>query len=370
MENAEKDRVHQEKYLLGFSLLLDIGPIKFSRILKQFPDIATAWNFQEKHLTEAGISKNVQKLIEQRNKIDLDKEYLELKKENISILSPFLDENDFPKNLREISGAPLALFVKGEEKNIYRKQLAIIGTRRPTIYGKQTTEKLTNQIAQAGLTITSGMAIGIDSLAHKFAIENNQPTIAVLGNGLSNKILSQSFTYKLSQEIISSGGTLVSEYPPNFRATKFTFPARNRIISGLSLGVLVIEAGEKSGSLITARYALEQNREIFAVPGNIFSSQSIGTNWLIKEGAVPVTDANDILSVFGFSVEINSRTKSTIKFENPEEETIYKTINHEPMPIDKIAKIAKIDSKKLSSKLSLMELKGLIKNIGGGFIRG
>lgn len=360
----------KEKYLLGFSLLPDIGLVRFSKIIKQFPDITTAWNFEEKHLLGADISeKQIQKIIYGRENINLEKEYSKLKEENISIISSFIDEKKFPKKIQEIPGTPLVLFVKGNQEILHKKQLAIVGTRRPTPYGKQVAEKLANQIAQSGLIITSGMAMGIDSLAHQASLDNNQPTIAILGNGLSNKILSRSFSHKLGQKILSSGGTLVSEYPPNFEATKFTFPARNRIISGLSLGTLVIEAGEKSGSLITARYALEQNREIFAVPGNLFSSQSIGTNWLIKEGATPTTDVNDILSALGFSAKTIASSDSEIQFENPEEKLIYKTLNHEPMPIDLIAKISKIDPRILSGKLSMMELKGIIRNMGGGFIR-
>jgi DNA processing protein len=366
----ENDRINKEKCLLGFSLLPDIGPVKFNKLVNQFPDILTAWKFQENHLKKAGILKNAQRVIAKRNELNLDEEHAKLKEENISILSPLIDKDDFPKRLREIPGAPFILYVRGNQENLYKKQLAIIGTRRPTTYGKQVTEKLAGQISQAGIIVTSGMAMGIDSIAHQSALENNQPTIAVLGSGMSNKLLSQSFAHKLSQEILSSGGTLVSEYSPDFEATKFTFPARNRIISGLSLGTLVIEAGERSGSLITARYALEQNREVFAVPGNLFSSQSIGTNWLIKEGAVPTTNVNDILSVFGFASNATTSQDSEIKFDDAQEKLIHKTLNHEPMPIDKISNISKIDQKILAGKLSMMELKGLIKNIGGGFIRG
>ncbi|MDA3815556.1 MAG: DNA-processing protein DprA [Patescibacteria group bacterium] len=362
MKNSE------EKILLGFSLLSNVGTVTFWKLTSQFSNIKEAWNFSEEHLIKAGIKKNAQKVIAQRNKINLDEEYSKLEAEGISILSPFLNKKNFPKQLQEISGAPFILYIRGNQELLCKKQLAIVGTRRPTAYGKQVVGKLASQVAQSGFIITSGMAMGIDSLAHQTAIENNQPTIAVLGSGLSHKILNQSFAHKLSQEILASGGAIISEYSPTFEANKHTFPARNRIISGLSLGTLVIEAGEKSGSLITASYALEQNREVFAVPGSLFSSQSLGTNWLIKQGAIPTTNISDINSAFGFSSE-KITEKSEIEFENDQEKLIYKTLNHEPMPIDKIAKISKIDQKILSGKLSLMELKGLIKNIGGGFIR-
>ena len=360
----------KEKILLGFSLLPNIGPARFKKIIEQLPNILDNWTFNQNHLINAGLSeKQAQEIIFRKTKIDLEKEYLKLKQENIEIISPFLNKEDFPKKIQEISGAPFILFIKGKKGIIHKKQLAIIGTRRPTIYGKQVTEKLAKQVTQAGITITSGMATGIDSIAHEIAIENNQPTIAVLGNGLSQKILSRSSSYNLSKKIISSGGVLISEYPPEFEATKFTFPLRNRIISGLSMGIIVIEAGEKSGSLITAKYALDQNREIFAVPGNIFSHQSIGTNHLIKEGAIPVTDINDILSAFGIFPKKENLEKIKNEITDPDEKIIYKIINHEPLPLDKIAKISKIDTKIISGKLSLMELKGFIKKIGGGFIR-
>lgn len=368
------------KYLLGFSLIPEIGPIRFEKISQNFNSIEEAWNSNASQLKKFLGEKIGEKIYQKIQKIDLEKELEFLMEEKIELISPKLKFKDFsginteyfPQNLQEIDASPFALFAKGELNLLQEKQLAVVGSRRPSYYGKQVVERIIPEICSAGLIITSGMAMGTDSLAHRQALNSEKPTVAVLGSGLGEKILKKSFNYRLGKEIVEKNGLLISEYPPNFEANKFTFPARNRIISGLSLGILVIEAAEKSGTLITANYALDQNREIMAIPGNIFSQQSLGTNKLIKQGAEVVTSANDVFKVLNWRISSNKKSGQTSKkiaFNDKVEELIYNKLSFDPQSLDQIVLKCKLDISSISVKLSMMEIQGLVKNTGGGYIR-
>lgn len=356
-----------EKYMFGFALIPEIGPARFEKLKKAFNNFEVAWKASQMSLTKAGIDgKTVKVVVEKRSAIDVDQEYEKFKQSEIVMLNKY--QSDYPKQLKEIKSAPFVLFCLGNIELLSKKQLAIVGTRNSTKYGQLVTEKLATEISNAGLIVTSGMAYGIDSCAHKAATNADKPTIAVLGGGIADT-MQRSLSKQMIQGIISQDGLIISEYQPDFLANKFTFPARNRIISGLSLGVLVVEAGEKSGSLITAHYALEQNREVFAVPGNIFSPQSIGTHWLLKQGAQLVRDAKDILETFHFAIPQENSIKERT-FDDEEEQKIYHKLSFEPMHIDKLARVCKLNSSSAATKLSLLELKGAAKNLGGGmFIR-
>ncbi len=380
MTNTEKtNQTNQLKYLLGFSLIPDIGPARFQKISECFDSIEKAWNSSELELTKIFGKKISQKIATHKNQIHLDQELEFLQIENIEMVSPEFSFQDFaginfeyfPKRLTEIHSVPFVLFARGNLTLLSKNQLAIVGSRRPTHYGRQVLEKIAPEIVHSGLIITSGLAMGIDTLAHQTALNNHQPTIAVLGSGLGQKILRKSFNYQLGEEIIEKNGLLISEYPPNFEASKFTFPARNRIISGLSLGVLIVEAAERSGTLITARHALEQNREVLVIPGNIFSQQSAGTNNLIKQGAQPITSATDIFKALDWKINQNNSTeKSTpLTFEDEIEKLIYTKLSFEPQPLDKLISKCKLDISVISIKLSMLELKGAVKNVKGGYIR-
>ncbi|HHE76671.1 MAG TPA: DNA-protecting protein DprA, partial [Candidatus Parcubacteria bacterium] len=224
-------------------------------------------------------------------------------------------------------------------------------------------------LSEAGLTIVSGLAPGIDTFAHRAAIEQGKRTIAVLGTGIDEKSVYPKENIGLSREIIERGGAVLSEYPPGTRGTRFTFPRRNRIISGLSLGVLVIEAKEKSGSLITANYALKQNRKIFAVPGSIYSKNSSGPHFLIKNGAVLVENSNDILKEINLKPPVSDPKKdikkSGGKTENETEKIVLSTLEGEALYIDKIIEKTKIPAAKIAGVLAILEIKGKVKNLGG-----
>ncbi len=362
MENSS---VSQEKpYIYAFSLFPFIGPAKFRRIKNYFSSFKKAWLANEKQLLKAGLNeKIVRSIVQNRIKIDPLKEWASFQMSDFQLISE--DCSAYPQQLKEIKSSPFLLFSWGDVSLLKKKQLAVVGTRRFSPYGQLITEKLVAEISQSGLVITSGLAQGIDSFAHQTALASNCPTLAVLGNGF-NETLNRGISKQLADQIIAQGGLIISEYPPNFKATRFTFPARNRIISGLSLGTLVIEAGESSGALITARYALEQNREVFSIPGNILSAQSVGTHQLLKEGAQLVTSANDVLEAFNFSSVQTSLIDEKHSFENKTEAKIYQQLSLEPLHIDKIAKKCQLNSALVSAKLSLLELQGLARNIGGG----
>ncbi len=208
-----------------------------------------------------------------------------------------MDDKDYPPLLKEIHSPPIALFVRGTLENI-RKPLAVVGTRKCSTYGKQITRTLVSELAKEGISIISGLAYGIDASAHYATLQASGNTIAVLGSGCDENTITPAPHRKLAQQIVESGGAVISEYPPGTHPTKYSFPERNRIISGISIGTLVIEAPEKSGALITSDFALNQNREVFAVPHNITNINGAGTNELIKKGSHVVTNSRDILHVF------------------------------------------------------------------------
>jgi len=288
------------KYWVGFSLAPKIGPSKFKKILNYFPSLQEAYEASFWELKKSGLEENiVQEFITKRREINLDKEMEKLEKEDIKLLT--LYDEDYPHLLKEIYNPPYLLYYKGAKPVKDEFSLGIVGTRKASSYGQQVTPEIVGDLTQNGITIVSGLALGIDGLAHQTAYKTGGKTIAVLGSGLDKQNIYPSQHRFLAQKIIEAEGTLISEFPYGTLPLKFNFPYRNRIISGLSLGILVIEAGETSGALITARYALEQNREVFAVPGSIYSQNSLGSNNLIKMGAHAITSASDILDALNLS---------------------------------------------------------------------
>jgi len=355
----------QAKYFHAFNLFNErIGPLRFKKLLKYFGSLKNAW--EQGQITDfiaAGIEEKLaQEIILRRPQINLDQEINLLEKQNIRIIT-FLDDS-YPHLLKEIYDPPYIMYIKGQLKPEDEFAIAIVGTRRVSPYGQQVTEKLAQDLSQAGLTIISGLARGIDTLAHLAAIKQKKRTIAVVGSSLDYQSLFPPANRKLAEQIVQNGAIL-SEYPLGSFALKHHFPARNRIISGLSLGTLVIEAPEKSGAIITANHALKQNREVFAVPGSIYNPNSVGPNLLIKAGAKMVMSAQDVLEELNLkNLTQNIVAQQTIA-ETPEEEIILKNLSHEPLSVDKIIQLTKLNAAQANATLSLMEMKGLVKNIGG-----
>ncbi len=354
----KKIKEEDKKFLVSLSKNQRLR-LKLRDIYKAFGDFSYFWksatfsDFKKAGLTE----EDFEELSNLRNSIIPDEQMELLLKQNIKTLS--LGDDDYPKLLKEIADPPLILFIKGNLKtrnNIF----AIVGARRPTYYGISAATSLSEKIAQAGMVIVSGMAIGIDTLAHRGALNVGGRTIAVLGSGIDDSSIYPSSNRNLALKILENDGALVSEYPPGYPIYKTNFPERNRIISGLSRGVLIVEARIRSGALITANFALEQNREVFAVPGDINRKESEGSNNLIKQGAKLVTSQQDVLEEFG----IEGEPVQKIKADTEEEAKILEVLKDGPFHIDSIAKKAGLTISETSSTLSLMEIKGKVSNLG------
>jgi len=273
-----------------------------------------------------------------------------------------IKDKSYPKLLKEIKDPPEILYFRGE-LNPNEQCFAVVGTRMFSPYGKQVALEIAGDLAEAGLTIVSGLAPGIDTFAHTATVERNKRTIAVLGTGADEKSIYPQSNLKLAQRILETGGCLISEYPPGTPGSKFTFPQRNRIISGLSFGVLVVEAKQKSGALITANWARKQERKIFAVPGSVHSLNSKGPHYLIKTGAKLVENANDILKELNLFLSV-SDTDRIVKGENEEENLILEALKEEALYIDKIIEKTKLSAAKVASTLAILEIKGKVRNLG------
>ena len=273
-----------------------------------------------------------------------------------------LKTKEYPKLLAQIHGPPKQLYCRGNIKLLDSFCIGVVGTRKLTTYGREATEKIVSELAGNNLTIVSGLAFGIDTIAHQTALDNNLPTIAVLGTGVDDKSIYPNTNLPLSHQILENDGLIVSEYPQGTEGYKSNFPARNRIISGLSKGVLVIEAPEISGALITTRFATEQNRDVFAVPGNIFSLNSKGPNMLIQKGAKPVFSAQDILGSYYQNLELDLGPGKNISTKNPVEQKILDILDGSGgLTADEIISFSKSEVSQVIASLSILELKNKIK---------
>lgn len=350
-------------YWNALALFSKFDARKLKQIADAFPSMKTAWQSPVFEFIKAGIEEKIaQEFADWRQKIEPEKEWEKLLKEKINVLT-IKDEN-YPQLLKEIYDPPAIVYAKGEIKKEEKYPLSVVGTRKMTPYGRQACEELVRDLTRAGLTIISGLALGIDGLAHKTALKEKGRTIAVLGGGIDRETLYPKLHQDLAKKIVDNGGAVISEYPVSFYPTKYTFPTRNRIIAGLSLGTLVIEAPIESGALITAKFALEQNREVFAVPGSIYSKNSTGCNWLIKLGAKPVTWAKDVLEAF--NLDVATAAESKIVAQTQEEEILLKYLSKEPTHVNKLIELSGLPPTQVLATLSLMELESKIKNLGGG----
>lgn len=355
----------QAKYFHAFNLFNErIGPARFKKLLGYFGSLEQAWkNGGEQDFIQAGLEEELARdVVARRPQLDLDKEIAKLAKENIGIIT-ILDEN-YHKLLKEIHDPPAIIYFRGSLKPEDEFAIAVVGTRKLSTYGQQVTSTLSRELAQAGLTIVSGLALGIDTLAHLAALEQGTRTIAVVGSSLDRFSIFPPQNRSLAEKIALNGAVL-SEYPPGSNALPHHFPARNRIVSGLSLGTIVVEAPQKSGAMITANHALAQNREVFAVPGSIFSDKSVGPNNLIKLGAKLVASAQDILEELNLKNLTANIAVARIAPDNEQEALILNILSHDPLPVDLIVQKTRLSAAAVGAALSLMEMKGKIKNLGG-----
>lgn len=354
-------------YYLFFSYLNGVGPTKFDILLKYFGSVKQAFEAPASTLREVLGSSLSTKFITYRSEFDFELEYKNINDKKITVLTR--DDPRFPKAILNLSDPPICLYVKGDltkfhwnsesEDELY---FAIVGTRKPTEYGRQITTKFSRELAEGGAIIVSGMAMGVDALAHWGAINAGKRTVAFLGCGVN--IIYPWVNKDLYYKIIETGGLIISEFPPDKTTIKGHFVARNRLISGLSRGVLVAEGQIDSGSLITARYALQQGKEVFAPPSPITSDQSQAPNLLIKEGAKLVTSVEDILEEYGLKNQKMVVEKS--KRLPEEQKRLFQLLSQEAFTPDEIARLIKAPVYKILSLLSSMELGGVIEKNNTG----
>jgi len=348
-------------FWVGLNLVKGIGAVRLQKLLDHFGDAQTAWEAPPLALKSVGLEEGiVDSLLEVRASVDLHAIWENMQSQSITLLT-WLDEA-YPRRLKEISQPPPVLYLRGEITPQDEWAVAIVGTRKYTPYGQQVAEEVAAFLARNGVTVVSGLARGIDSIAHQAALNVGGRSIGILGNGVD-------FIYPPENEGLArqmmEKGAVMSDYPLGTPPESFNFPPRNRIISGLSLATVIVEAGQRSGALITAEFAANQGREVFAVPGKINAPQSKGTNRLIQEGAHPLLHPEDLMAALDLTMVTEHQTARTVLPADATEAALFKVLGHEPKHVDEIGLEVNLPIEQVSSALALMELKGLVRQVGG-----
>ncbi|MDQ3929398.1 MAG: DNA-processing protein DprA [Chloroflexota bacterium] len=340
-----------------------VGAARVRRLLDHFGSPETAWHATLGDLLSAGLdAKSAMSLVETRRTTSVDADPEQLEKLGGRALS--WEDEEYPQRLKEVGGMPPVLYVLGEITPQDTWAVGIVGTRRATHYGREATERIVAGLVEAGVSVVSGMARGIDSVAHKAALNVGGRTLAVLGSGID--VIYPPENRNLARQLIDEGlGAIIAEYPLGTLPEPANFPPRNRIISGLSLGVLVVEAAAKSGALITVEFALEQGRDVFAVPGPITNKLSEGTNNLIKKGAKCVTCAADILEELDLNMVTEHVEAVRALPTDPTERMLLEHLQDNTRHIDDLTNLTSLPASTVSAVLTMMELKGLVRCIGG-----
>jgi len=354
--------VTEKEYLVALSSYIPFGPARIKLLASYFGSYKKVWEASGKKLIEVGLKpERLTDFISYRAKFSPNAYFNRLKKLSINYLT--ISDKAYPQNLKDLAGAPYVLYIRGHLLSSDSNAVSIVGSRKATSYGKEVAEGFSGELARFGVTIISGLARGIDTVSHKAALSAGGRTIAVLGCGLDSVYPPEN--YKLAQEI-TQHGALISEYPLGYPALPNNFANRNRIISGLSKAVLVIEGAQKSGTLLTASHASEQGKAVFAVPGQITSPNSFAPLYLIKNGAGLVTSTKDILDELNLQLKVDKEAIEKIIPTDKKEGTILDVLENEPCHLDEIVRMCSLDIAEISARLTVMELKGLVKNMGGG----
>ena len=349
------------RYWVAWNLVKGIGAVRFRALLNAFGDAQSAWEATPQALREAGLSEKVTaNVVKLRQHVLVDVVWEKLQAGDIQVLT--WDDETYPRRLKEIDQPPPVLYLRGSLLPEDEWAVAIVGTRRVTAYGRQVTEELAAVLGRNGVTVVSGLARGIDAIAHQSALNAGGRTLAVMGTGV-DKIYPPD-NNRLAEQILAQGA-LVSDYPLGTPPDGINFPPRNRIISGLSLAVVIVEAGLTSGALITASFAAEQGREVFAIPGNINAPQSQGTNRLILDGAIPLLNPQQVLEALNLTMVTEHRAARKILPTDPVEKQVYQALSAEPLHVDDIRLRTNMPIEQVSATLALMELKGMVRQVGG-----
>lgn len=355
------ERIQDLRYWIGFNVVRGIGPTRLRALLDYFGDLESAWHASEMALRSAGLDRrSLESLLAARSSLDLDTVLAQIEDEGAHILT--WESAAYPRLLLEINAPPPVLYVKGALTEADAWAVGVVGTRRASVYGREVARRLSGSLARNGITIVSGMARGIDAEAHRAALSNGGRTIAVLGCGVD--LVYPPEHRKLAREI-EKNGALVSDYPLGTKPEGRNFPPRNRIISGLSLGVLVVEAGRRSGALITADYAAEQGRDVFAIPGSIMTKGSVGTNTLIQDGAKLVLTPEDMLEELNLTMVAEQVEAQQLLPTNETEAALLDKLSTEPVHVDDLQRQMAMPISQVTSTLAMMELKGLVRQVGG-----
>jgi DNA processing protein len=360
--NREETVVQENlPFWVGFSKVPGIGPARLRALLNYYGDIKVAWQASPGELRAVGLDRrSVDNLVKVRQNLDLETELTKLEELATSVLT--WESPDYPELLKNIPDPPITLYVRGNLMPQDEWALAVVGTRRATTYGKECSRMLVSGLVENGITVVSGLAYGIDTEAHETALSARGRTVAVMGCGVD--IIYPTENRKLA-EAISENGALISEYPLGTNPESGNFPRRNRIISGLSLGVLFVEGGFKSGARITTDYALEQGREVLAVPGSILGKSGSGPNYLIQNGAKLVTSVNDILEELNLTMIAQHTEARAIIPDNETEAILLERLSAEPIHVDELGQMTGLPAPEVTSTLMMMELKGMVRQVGG-----
>jgi DNA processing protein len=350
------------RYWVGFSKVAGIGPARLRRLLDYYGQIKDAWLANPGELRAIGLDKrSVENLVSTRHQLDLEAELEKLTQLKVSVIT--WESPEYPQLLKNVHHPPPVLYVRGELTVQDDWAVAVVGTRRATVYGREATQFFVRGLVENGITVVSGLAYGIDTEAHRTAVSAGGRTVAVLGCGVD--VVYPAENRKLSETIIEQGA-LISEYPLGTKPEASNFPQRNRIISGLSLGILVVEGAIRSGAQITVDYALEQGREVFAVPGPILRKSSAGPNYLIQNGGAKlVMQVNDILEELNLTMVAQQSEARAIIPDNDIEAILLKQLSTEPTHVDDLGQATHLSAADIASTLTMMELKGMVRQVGG-----
>lgn len=358
------------RYWLALSRLPGMGPVTVRRWLERFGSVDRLFGASVADLQTANLTPKQIHLLKNINWTLIEKDLRWLENNNARMMT--LEDPSYPPMLREIHDPPLVLYLQGNASLLTQQQIAIVGSRHPTPIGRDLAYQFAKELASAGLVITSGLALGIDAASHEGALIVNGKTIAVLGTGL--KYIYPRSHQKLAQDIVRKNGLLISEFPIDTQPKAMNFPIRNRVISGLSVGVLVIEAAVRSGSLITARQALEQNREVFAIPGSIHNPMARGCHQLLRQGAKLVETSQDVLEEINLSIKHTKECHPSQSHQEPIDldpalKRVLAQIGYEVTALDVIILRAGLTAAEVSSMLLPLELEGYVQSVPGGYIR-
>ena len=352
--------MNEKAFWIAFNQVPGIGPARLTALVEVCGSVEAAWKAPIQQLKEAGLDRrSLESLLVVRRSLDLDAAWKRVVQSGARVYT--WDDSDYPENLRQIALAPPVIFAQGELQEEDQLAVALVGTRQASAYGREVARTLGSELAHNGITVVSGLALGIDAIAHEAALEAGGRTLAVLGSGVDQIYPAQN--RKMALAMIQQGA-LLSEYPLGTRPEAGNFPPRNRIISGLSLAIVVVEAGQRSGALITAKFAAEQGRDVFAVPGSILQPSSAGCNALIQDGAMPLLSVNDLLEQLQVERAVVQREARQTIPADPTERSLLEHLSSEPLHLDEIVRISAMPAAQVSGLLAMMELKGLVRQSG------